>query len=214
MRASVDAKSDPAASAKSAKSLFSTMLAATPARCYGTQNLPVRVPISEVAVPVQSTLRIRVNGAEHDVAADPATPLLYVLRNELELNGPKFGCGLGQCGACTVHVDGAPRRSCVTEVSAVAGKEVVTLEGLGTPERPHPLQQAFIDEQAAQCGYCINGMIMRAAALLARTPRPSRDEITTAMSSNLCRCGTHMRIVRAIARAAEDTSSAPSGRED
>jgi nicotinate dehydrogenase subunit A len=162
----------------------------------------------------ESTLRVRVNGAEHDVAADPATPLLYVLRNELELNGPKFGCGLGQCGACTVHVDGAPRRSCVTEVSAVAGKEVVTLEGLGTPERPHPLQQAFIDEQAAQCGYCINGMIMRAAALLAHTPRPSRDEITTAMSSNLCRCGTHMRIVRAIARAAEGTSSAPSGREE
>jgi nicotinate dehydrogenase subunit A len=112
-----------------------------------------------------------------------------------------------------VHVDGAPRRSCVTEVSAVVGKEILTLEGLGTPERPHPLQQAFIDEQAAQCGYCINGMIMRAAALLARTPHPSSEEITTAMSSNLCRCGTHMRIVRAIARAA-DAASAPSGREE
>src|SRR5215470_13841790 len=102
---------------------------------------------------------ITVNGKEHVVQAAGDTPLLYVLRNELQLNGPKFGCGLGQCGACTVHVDGAPRRSCVTEVSAVAGKEVVTLEGLGTPERPHPLQQAFIDEQAAQCGYCANGMI-------------------------------------------------------
>ena len=159
------------------------------------------------------TLRIRVNGSEHDVAADPDTPLLYVLRNELSLNGPKFGCGLGQCGACTVHIDGVARRSCVTAVSAVAGRAVMTLEGLGTPAQPHPLQQAFIDEQAAQCGYCINGMIMRAAALLARTPHPSRDEITTAMSANLCRCGTHMRIVRAIARAAE-SGSAPSRRED
>ena len=160
-----------------------------------------------------TALRIRVNGAEHDVAADPDTPLLYVLRNELSLNGPKFGCGLGQCGACTIHVDGAARRSCVTAVSTIAGKNVVTLEGLGTPERPHPLQQAFIDEQAAQCGYCVNGMIMRAAALLAETPRPSRDQITTALSANLCRCGTHMRIVRAIARAAEGGSPAPAGRE-
>lgn len=160
----------------------------------------------------EATLRIRVNGKDHDVVADANTPLLNVLRNELSLNGPKFGCGLGQCGACTVHVDGAPRRSCVTEVSAVVGKEVVTLEGLGTPDRPHPLQQAFIDEQAAQCGYCVNGMIMRAAALLARTQHPSRDEILSAMSSNLCRCGTHMRIVRAIARAAESGSATPSGR--
>jgi nicotinate dehydrogenase subunit A len=158
-------------------------------------------------------LRIRVNGTEHDVSAAPDTPLLYVLRNDLSLNGPKFGCGLGQCGACTVHVDGAPRRSCVTDVSSVAGKEVVTLEGLGTPDRPHPLQQAFIDEQAAQCGYCINGMIMRAAALLARTPRPTRDEIAAAMSANLCRCGTHMRIVRAIERAAERAAPAPTGRD-
>lgn len=157
--------------------------------------------------------RIRVNGADRDVVSEPDTPLLYVLRNELSLNGPKFGCGLGQCGACTVHVDGAPRRSCVTALSAVVGKEVVTLEGLGTPERPHPLQQAFIDEQAAQCGYCVNGMIMRAAALLARTPHPTRDEITTALSANLCRCGTHMRIVRAIARAAEGSAPAPAGRE-
>ena len=161
-----------------------------------------------------TALRIRVNGVEHETAAAPDTPLLYVLRNDLSLNGPKFGCGLGQCGACTVHVDGAPRRSCVTEVSTVVGKEVVTLEGLGTPERPHPLQQAFIDEQAAQCGYCVNGMIMRGAALLARTPRPSREEITTALSSNLCRCGTHMRIVRAVERASGGGAPTPSGRED
>lgn len=154
-------------------------------------------------------LRIRVNGSEHDVSAAPDTPLLHVLHNDLALNGPKFGCGLGQCGACMVHVDGAPRRSCMTELSAVVGKEIVTIEGLGTPERPHPLQQAFIDEQAAQCGYCINGMIMRAAALLARTPRPTRDEITSAMSANLCRCGTHMRIVRAIERAAAATPANP-----
>ena len=150
-----------------------------------------------------TALRIRVNGANHDVTAEPDTPLLDVLRNELSLNAPKFGCGLGQCGACTVLVDGEARRSCVVETSAVVGKHVTTLEGLGTPERPHRLQQAFIDEQAAQCGYCINGMIMRAAALLERTPKPTREQITTALSSNLCRCGTHMRIVRAIARASE-----------
>jgi len=158
-------------------------------------------------------LRIRVNGIDHDVSAEPETPLLYVLRNELSLNAPKFGCGLGQCGACTVLVDGEARRSCVVQTSAVAGKQVTTLEGLGTPDRPHPLQRAFIDEQAAQCGYCVNGMIMRGAALLARTPHPTRDEITTALSSNLCRCGTHMRIVRAIARAAEAGTAAPTGRK-
>jgi nicotinate dehydrogenase subunit A len=158
-------------------------------------------------------LRIRVNGAEHSVSAAPDTPLLYVLRNELELNGPKFGCGLGQCGACTVHVDGAPRRSCMTAVSTVADNNVTTLEGLGTPDRPSALQQAFIDEQAAQCGYCINGMIMRASALLATTPRPTREQITTALSSNLCRCGTHMRIVRAIERAAQSGGATPSGRD-
>jgi len=152
-------------------------------------------------------LRIRVNGSEHDVAAAPDTPLLNVLHNDLSLNGPKFGCGLGQCGACIVHVDGVVRRACVTALSAVVGKDVVTLEGLGTPDRLHPLQQAFIDEQAAQCGYCINGMIMRAAALLNQTPRPTRDQITAALSANLCRCGTHMRIVRAIERAAGTTSS-------
>ena len=147
------------------------------------------------------------------MSAAPDTPLLYVLRNELEFNGPKFGCGVGQCGACTVHVDGAPRRSCVTAVSTVADKSVTTLEGLGTPERPSPLQQAFIDEQAAQCGYCINGMIMRASALLATNPRPTREQIKTALSSNLCRCGTHMRIVRAIERVAQGGGTTPSGRE-
>jgi len=148
-----------------------------------------------------TALRIRVNGADHDVSAEPDTPLLYVLRNELSLNGPKFGCGLGQCGACTVHIDGAPRRSCVTAVSAAAGKDVVTLEGLGTPERPHPLQQAFIDEQAAQCGYCINGMIMESAAFLAKNKKPTEAAIKDALANNLCRCGTHARIVRAVKRA-------------
>jgi nicotinate dehydrogenase subunit A len=159
------------------------------------------------------SLRLRVNGKDHDVVAEPDTPLLFVLRNDLELNGPKFGCGLGQCGACTVHVDGAPRRSCVSALSAVADKEIVTLVGLGTPERLHALQQAFIDEQAAQCGYCINGMIMRAASLLSQTPRPTREQILAAMSANLCRCGTHMRIVRAIERAAQTSAPAPTGRE-
>ena len=159
------------------------------------------------------TIRIRVNGSEHDVTAAPDTPLLYVLRNDLSLNGPKFGCGLGQCGACTVHVDGTPRRSCVTALTSVAGRDVVTLEGLGTIEHPHAVQQAFIDEQAAQCGYCVNGMIMRAVALLAQTPHPTRAEITTALSANLCRCGTHMRIVRAIERAAQGAVPAPTGKE-
>jgi len=173
----------------------------------------IRILATAFMPSTSTALRIRVNGNDHDVSAEPDTPLLYVLRNELSLNGPKFGCGLGQCGACTVHVDGAARRSCVTAVSAVAGKDVVTLEGLGTPERPHPLQQAFIDEQAAQCGYCINGMIMRAAALLARTSRPSRDDILSAMDANLCRCGTHMRIVRAIERAAAGPAPRPAGRE-
>ena len=156
---------------------------------------------------------ISVNGKVHRVAATPDTPLLYVLRDELELNGPKFGCGLGQCGACTVHLGRAAVRACVTPVSAVGSQPVTTIEGLGTIEKPHPLQQAFIDEQAAQCGYCINGMIMRASALLATNPRPTREQITTALSSNLCRCGTHMRIVRAIERAAQGGAATPSGRE-
>ena len=128
-------------------------------------------------------------------------PLLYALRDDMGLHGPRFGCGLGQCGACTVHVDGKAVRSCVTPVASVAGKHVVTLEGLGAPSKPHPLQLAFIEEQAAQCGYCINGMIMQAAALLQTNRKPSDDEIKAALAGNLCRCGTHLRIVRAIKRA-------------
>jgi len=143
---------------------------------------------------------ITVNGKAHEVSAAPDTPLLYVLRNELELNGPKFGCGLAQCGACTVHIDGKPARSCSVPVSAVKGK-VTTIEGLGTPEKPHPLQAAFVAEQAAQCGYCVNGMIMTASAFLAQNPKPSDAQIRAALDGNLCRCGTHMRILRAVRRA-------------
>jgi nicotinate dehydrogenase subunit A len=133
---------------------------------------------------------------------DPAIPLLYVLRDNLSLHGPRFGCGLGQCGACTVHVDGAAVRSCITPLSAVgAMQNVVTLEGLGSPEKLHPVQAAFIDEQAAQCGYCINGMIMESAAFLAKNKKPSEGDIKNALANNLCRCGTHARIVRAVMRA-------------
>jgi aerobic-type carbon monoxide dehydrogenase small subunit (CoxS/CutS family) len=147
-------------------------------------------------------LDIIVNGARHRTDAAPDTPLLYVLRNELALGGPKFGCGLGQCGACTVHLGGTAVRSCVTPVSAAAQLPVTTIEGLGTPDAPHPLQRAFIDEQAAQCGYCITGMIMTASALLARTPHPSDTELRSALAGNLCRCGTHLRILHAIRRVA------------
>lgn len=154
----------------------------------------------------QNGLRISVNGQQHDVAATPDTPLLYVLRNELKLNGPKFGCGLSQCGACTVHLDGKPIRSCVTPVSAVGDKKVTTLEGLATDGQPSAIQQAFIEEQAAQCGYCINGMMMVGAALLKDNPHPSDDEIRQALAGNLCRCGTHLRIMRAVKRAAGVTS--------
>ena len=136
------------------------------------------------------------------MAAAPDTPLLYVLRNELGLRGPRFGCGLSQCGACTVHVAGRAVRSCGMPVSAVASAAVTTLEGLGTPAQPHPLQQAFIDAQAVQCGFCINGMIMTAAALLAANPKPDEGELRSALAGNLCRCGTHLRILRAIKRAA------------
>lgn len=135
---------------------------------------------------------------------DPQTPLLYVLRNDAALHGPKFGCGLGQCGACTVHRNGRAIRACITPLSALAaGDRIVTLEGLGSAASPHPLQRAFITEQAAQCGYCINGMIMQSAALLARSPHPTPSEIKKELAHNLCRCGTHMRIVRAVARAAQ-----------
>jgi nicotinate dehydrogenase subunit A len=143
------------------------------------------------------------NGKQTSVTADdPDMPLLYALRDDLGLHGPRFGCGLGQCGACTVLVDGKAVRSCSMPVSAASGKKVVTLEGLGTPAKPHPLQQAFIDEQAVQCGYCINGMIMQAAALLQTTKNPSEQQIRAALAENLCRCGTHLRIVRAVKRAA------------
>jgi nicotinate dehydrogenase subunit A len=148
-------------------------------------------------------ISVKVNGATRSVDTEPDTPLLYVLRNDLELNGAKFGCGLSQCGACTVLIDGVPMRSCVTPVGKIGTGEVTTLEGLGSLAKLHPLQQAFIDEQAAQCGYCINGMIMTAKALLNRNPRPTEDEVRDALAGNLCRCGTHNRIVRAVLRAAQ-----------
>jgi nicotinate dehydrogenase subunit A len=149
-------------------------------------------------------LTLEVNGARHSVPAAPDTSLLYVLRNDLALNAAKFGCGLGQCGACTVVIDGTAVRSCVTPVSAAVGKKVTTLEGLGTAEKPGPLQRAFIAEQAAQCGYCVAGMMMSAKALLDRTPSPTESEIRAALEGNLCRCGTHNRIVRAVGRAARE----------
>ncbi|HET7032472.1 MAG TPA: (2Fe-2S)-binding protein [Casimicrobiaceae bacterium] len=136
-------------------------------------------------------------------ADDAQMPLLYALRDNLGLHGPRFGCGLGQCGACTVHIDGSAARSCTIPVGTVAGKKIVTLEGLGTSAKPHPLQKAFVDEQAVQCGYCINGMIMQAAVLLQTNRKPSEQEIKEALAGNLCRCGTHLRIVRAIKRATE-----------
>jgi nicotinate dehydrogenase subunit A len=147
--------------------------------------------------------QLNVNGVTVSVTVDDAdVPLLYVLRNELGLHGPRFGCGLGQCGACTVHIDGVAVRSCITPLSSVADRKVVTLEGLGTDEHPHPLQQAFVDEQAVQCGYCINGMIMQSADLLTQTPKPTEQQIKAGLANNLCRCGTHLRIVRAVKRAA------------
>ncbi len=155
------------------------------------------------------TITLTVNGADHAVAAEPSTPLLYVLRDDLGLNGAKYGCGLGQCGACTVHVDGSPVFSCVTPVAAVAGRKVRTVEGLGTAASPGILQQAFAAEQAAQCGYCIAGMIMRAQALLDTVPDPTDEQIRAHMQPNLCRCGTHMRILRAIRRAATALGARP-----
>ena len=146
---------------------------------------------------------LRVNGRTQEVAAERNTPLLYVLRNDLGLKGTRFGCGAGHCGACTVLVDGNAVQSCDTPLWSAAGREITTIEGLGSAARPHPLQQAFLDEQAAQCGYCVNGIIMSAAALLQKTPRPTDAEIAAALDRNLCRCGTHVRILRAIRRAAE-----------
>jgi nicotinate dehydrogenase subunit A len=149
-----------------------------------------------------SVIELKVNGRPHNVSADPDTPLLYVLRDDLQLNAAKFGCGLGQCGSCTVLVDGAPTLSCVTPIMLLEGRQITTLEGLGSLEEPGPLQQAFIEEQAAQCGYCIPGMMMRAQALLERNPHASDAEIRAQLEPNLCRCGTHMRILRAVRRAA------------
>lgn len=158
---------------------------------------------------------LNVNGQLRAAQADSDSPLLYVLRDNLGLQGPKFGCGLGQCGACTVLVDGKAVRSCITPVASIKGSKVVTLEGLGTIDDPHPVQKAFIDEQAAQCGYCINGMVMTTVAFLSRTPKPSQEQIQDALAANLCRCGTHTRIVKAVQRAAaavsEKTSKAMKG---
>lgn len=151
-----------------------------------------------------TTLNLTVNGKSHDLRVDdPKMPLLYALRDDLGLHGPRFGCGLAQCGSCTVHVDGRAVRSCTFPVAQAAGKKVVTLEGLATGSKLHPLQEAFIQEQAVQCGYCINGMIMQAAELLARNRRPNENEIRQALADNLCRCGTHLRIIQAVKRASE-----------
>src|SRR2546428_1337777 len=154
--------------------------------------------------PMARKITLNVNGRAAAIEVDdPQMPLLYALRNDLGLHGPRFGCGLAQCGACTVHVDGKPVRSCTFPVAQAAGAKLLTLEGLGTPERPHALQKAFIEEQAVQCGYCINGMIMQAAAFLQTNRRPTDSQIKEALADNMCRCGTHARIVRAVKRASE-----------
>jgi nicotinate dehydrogenase subunit A len=154
----------------------------------------------------QTTIRLTVNGLTQEVDVDADTALLYVLRNDLALNGPKFGCGLGECGACTVLIDGVAARSCVIPLKGCASREIVTLEGLGSRERPDPVQAAFIAEQAAQCGYCLNGMIMTTKALLAINPHPTEAEAREALRYNLCRCGAHIEIMRAVMRAAGQTA--------
>jgi nicotinate dehydrogenase subunit A len=145
---------------------------------------------------------LNVNGKLHSIEADPEMPVLYALRNELGLNNPHFGCGLGQCGACTIHLDGQPVRSCITPVSAIGDRKIITLAGLGTPEKPHPLQTAYVEEQVPQCGYCINGWIMTAAAFLRDNKKPGDAEIKQALEGLKCRCGTHLSILRAVKRAA------------
>jgi nicotinate dehydrogenase subunit A len=155
-----------------------------------------------------STIRLTVNGSIHDVDAAADTALLYVLRNDLELNGPKYGCGLGECGACNVLIDGVAARSCVIPIGGCVGRDILTLEGLGSREHPDPVQDAFIREQAAQCGYCLNGMIISTRALLNRTPRPSETEVLEALRYNLCRCGAHIEIMRAAMRAAGHVAEA------
>jgi nicotinate dehydrogenase subunit A len=150
-----------------------------------------------------ATVQFRLNGSPKNLQIDdPDTPLLYVLRNDCALTGTRFGCGLAQCGACTVHVDGRATRSCNTAISAVQGKSVTTIEGIGSPDKPDPLQAAFIAEQAAQCGYCTAGIVMTARALLNQTPRPSESQVREALTGNLCRCGSHVRVIRAVMRAA------------
>lgn len=149
----------------------------------------------------QTTIRLTVNGSIHDVVAAPDTALLYVLRNDLELNGPKYGCGLGECGACNVLIDGTAARSCVIPIGGCVGRDIVTLEGLGSRDHPDPVQDAFISEQAAQCGYCLNGMIISTKALLLRSPHPTQTEVLEALRYNLCRCGAHIEIMRAAMRA-------------
>jgi nicotinate dehydrogenase subunit A len=156
-------------------------------------------------------ITLDVNGRSHQIDADPSTPLLYVLRDDLALNGARFGCGLGQCGACTVVIDGKAAYSCLAPIAALEGRRIITVEGLGGIENPGPLQRAFIDEQAAQCGYCIPGMMMRAHALLQANPSPSDAQIRSGLQPNLCRCGTHMRILRAVRRAAELLKTAQAG---
>jgi nicotinate dehydrogenase subunit A len=152
-------------------------------------------------------MTLKVNGKSRIVNVDPATPLLYVLRNDLELHGPRFGCGLAQCGACSVIMNGTAIRSCVTPVNAAQNRDITTLEGLGTVAKPHPLQAAFIEEQAAQCGYCMNGMIINAKVLLDKNPSPTDDDIKKALDPILCRCGSHLRVIRAIKRAAASAST-------
>ena len=147
-------------------------------------------------------IALKVNGKAHTIRVEPETPLLYILRNDLEQNGPKYGCGLGQCGACTVIMNGQSARSCVVTAAMAKGAEITTLDGLGTREKPHPVQKAFIEEQAAQCGYCLNGMVMETAAFLSRNPNPTDAEIRNALARNLCRCGAHVEIVKAVKRAA------------
>lgn len=161
-----------------------------------------REDIGDTAGAVIETIHLRINGSDHEVRAEPATALLYVLRNDLKLYGTRFGCGSGLCGACFVLVDGIAVPACDTPLWSVVGKQIVTIEGLGTPQTPHALQQAFIEEQAAQCGFCSSGMIISAAALLARNPQPDEAAIRAALERNLCRCGTHNRILRAVERAA------------
>ena len=152
-------------------------------------------------------LSLKVNGRSHTLDVDPSTPLLYVLTDDLQLRGPKFGCGLGQCGTCTVIIDGQTARSCMTPVATVAGADITTLEGLGTIDRPHPIQKAFIDEQAMQCGYCASGVILTAKAFLDRNPGANDEQIRQAMSSVLCRCAAHVRMIRAIRRYAQEVKA-------